>query len=334
VIAGERELRDVWYGNRPPALSLRVLESLYAALTALRRALYRSGILRHLRAGVPVVVVGNVTAGGTGKTPLTIALVEALRERGFKPAVVSRGYGSSTRGPTIVTARHGAAEVGEEPLLIARATQAPVAVGRDRVAAARLLVDSAAADVIVADDGLQHYRLQRDLEVCVIDGERRFGNGRLLPAGPLREPQSRAAACDFRVCNGGAPQQGEITMLLAGDAAVALQSGERRRLSEFAGQRAHALAGIGNPGRFFAMLRTAGIEAVEHAYPDHHPFAPADVRFDDDQPVLMTEKDAIKCVAFADGRHWFVPVRAQLPREFFDAVAAKVRASALSSSAS
>lgn len=324
VMFNERELLEVWYGGREPPSLLRVLEPLYASLATSRRALYRSGVLRSIRVGVPVVVVGNVTAGGTGKTPLTIALVEALRALGFAPGVVSRGHGGSVTAPTMIRAEHGPALVGEEPYLIARATRLPVAVGADRVAAARLLVD-ANVGVVVADDGLQHHRLARDLEICVIDGERRFGNGRLLPAGPLREPAQRAAACDFRVCNGGTPAAGEVAMTLDGDEAVALKTGARRRLSDFGAARAHAIAGIGNPSRFFAMLRAAGIEVVEHAFPDHHAYVAADVRFGDALQVLMTEKDAVKCEPFADAQHWCVPVQARLPAAFFEAVAARIR---------
>jgi tetraacyldisaccharide 4'-kinase len=285
-------------------------------------------LLARVRASVPVIVVGNVTAGGTGKTPLTIALVEALRTRGFKPGVVSRGYGGSAREPMRVDARSDPAVAGDEACLIARATGAPVAIGRDRAATARLLTANDHVDVIVADDGLQHYGLCRDVEICVIDGERRFGNGRLLPAGPLREPANRVRECDFIVCNGGAPAAGEIAMVLAGDEAVALAQPERRSaLREFAGKRVHAIAGIGNPARFFAGLRAAGIDVAEHAFADHEVYAPADIRYDDDLPVLMTEKDAVKCAGFADSRHWFVPVQAQLPQAFFDAVAARIRKS-------
>lgn len=321
----ERELLEVWYGGRQPPLALRLLEPLYSALTSLRVALYRIGLLRGVKIGVPVVVVGNISAGGTGKTPLTIALVAALRARGFNPGVASRGYGGSASTATLVTPEDGAERVGEEPVLIARAARAAVAVGRDRVAAARLLVESSKADVVVADDGLQHYRLRRDVEICVIDGQRRFGNGRLLPAGPLREPAQRAVACDFRVCNGGTPAAGEIAMRLVGDEAIGLAGGARRALSGFAATRVHALAGIGNPARFFAMLRAAGVDVIEHAFPDHHAFTADDVRFGDDLAVLMTEKDAVKCERFADARHWYVPVQADLPAPFFDAVVARIR---------
>lgn len=320
----ERTLQTIWYGGRAPSISLRLLSLLFCMLGGLRRRLYVTGLLPRVRLPVPVAVVGNVTVGGTGKTPLTIALVEALRERGYKPGVVSRGYGGTVREPLLLDAQTSPDVAGDEACLIFRATQAPVAVGRNRAAAARLLLAQGGVDVVVADDGLQHYRLHRDAEICVIDGERRFGNGRLLPAGPLREPQSRLACVGFCVCNGGEAQAGEVSMRLIGDAAVSLPDPAcRRPLREFAGQRAHAVAGIGNPQRFFAQLRTLGIDVVEHPFPDHHAFTADDLDFGDDSPVLMTEKDAIKCAAFAQSQWWSVPVRAKLPAQFFDAVAAR-----------
>ena len=201
----------------------------------------------------------------------------------------------------------------------------PVAVGRDRVAAGRLLLAHHDCDVIVADDGLQHYPLFRNVEICVIDGARRFGNGRLLPAGPLREPLARLGTVDFRVCNGGRAQADEVPMGLVGDIAVSLRDpGAHRPLSEFAGRRVHAVAGIGNPARFFAMLRDAGLDVAEHPFPDHHAYVAGDLDFGGDAPVLMTEKDAVKCRAFAAPDHWQVPVRAVLPASFFDAASARL----------
>jgi tetraacyldisaccharide 4'-kinase len=307
-------------------LWLRALASVYAVVVRLRRVLYDIGVMPRVRLPVPVIVVGNITAGGTGKTPLTIALVEALRARGWKPGVVSRGYGGNARLPLRVDARSDPSMAGDEPCLIARTTAAPVAVGRDRVAAAGLLLESTAVDVLIADDGLQHYRLRRDVEICVIDGERRFGNGRVLPAGPLREPVGRAAAFGFRVCNGGFAQDGETPMTLCSDEAVSLATTAARcKLSGFSGQRLHAVAGIGNPARFFEQLRAVGIEVVEHPFDDHHAFVAADIEFDDGQPVLMTEKDAVKCAGFAGASCWYVPVRAALPQAFFDAIDARLR---------
>lgn len=322
----ERKLQQIWYGGGQPPVALRVLAGLYAAVVRARRALYAAGLLPRTRLPVPVIVVGNISVGGTGKTPLTIALVDALRARGFRPGVISRGHGGSARGPLVVGQRADPRVVGDEACLIGRATGSPVAVGRDRVAVARALLKAARPNVLIADDGLQHYKLCRDVEICVIDGERRFGNGRLLPAGPLREPRSRADAFAFRVCNGGAAQPGEIAMVLRGDVAVSLIDASRQcRLPDWAGRRAHAVAGIGNPARFFARLRAAGIDVIEHPFADHFAYAPADLDFGDDLPVLMTDKDAVKCVAFADARCWSVPVRADLPEEFFDAVAAQAR---------
>jgi tetraacyldisaccharide 4'-kinase len=317
-------LPAIWYGDAPPPLSLRALVPVYRALRALHRAPYELGLKRAQRLDVPVVVVGNITVGGTGKTPLVIAMVEALRARGFRPGVISRGYGRSADAVELLDASSTAATVGDEPLLI-HAAGVPVAVGRDRAAAGRLLLERQGCDVIVADDGLQHLALFRDVEICVVDGMRRFGNGLLLPAGPLREPHSRLDWVDFRVCNGGQAAAGEIPMQLVGDMAVSLRDpAVQKPLAEFAGRRVHAIAGIGNPGRFFAMLRATGIEAVEHAFADHHPFAASDLAFGDDLPVLMTQKDAVNCTAFAPSGAWQVPVRAILPEAFFDEVGRRI----------
>ncbi|HEY8010423.1 MAG TPA: tetraacyldisaccharide 4'-kinase [Rudaea sp.] len=323
----EKRLQEIWYGGAPVPLVLRALVPVYRGLRALHRAPYAFGWRQPQRLPVPVIVVGNITVGGTGKTPLVIVLVEALRAQGRKPGVISRGYGGSAGSPILVDSSSNAALCGDEPVLIRRATGVPVAVGRDRVAAAQLLLAASdgnepAVDIIVADDGLQHYPLFRNVEICVIDGERRFGNGLLLPAGPLREPLARLDTLAFCVCNGGLAQAGEIPMRMVGDTAVAVgDAATRRSLHDFAGQRVHAVAGIGNPARFFALLRAAGIDAIEHAFADHYPYQPRDLDFGDGLPVLMTEKDAIKCAAFAHANLWQVPVRAELPREFFDALA-------------
>jgi len=322
----ESELQQIWYGRRDVPWTLRGLAALYGSVAGVRRRLYSAGLLPRTRLPVPVIVVGNISVGGTGKTPLTIALIEALRARGFNPGVISRGYGGSARGPLLVDAGSDPRSAGDEACLVAQATQAPVAAGRDRVAAGRVLLEASRCNVVIADDGLQHYKLFRDVEICVIDGERRFGNGRLLPAGPLREPANRAAAFGFRVCNGGVAEAGEVAMTLRGGDAIALTAPARRReLNDWTGQRVHAVAGIGNPARFFAGLRAAGLDVIEHAFADHFDYAPADLDFGDELPVLMTDKDAVKCAGFADARCWRVPVRAELPGDFFDAVAARLR---------
>ena len=318
-----------WYDGSTPPLPARMLSALYAMVTALRRKAYRKRWLRSRHPGVPVIVVGNITAGGTGKTPLTIALVERLRAEGWNPGVASRGHGRAREAiPRWVEAGGDPAQVGDEPLLIARRTGAKVRVDRDRVAAAKALV-AAGCDVVVCDDGLQHYRLARDIEIEVQDARRRYGNGRLLPAGPLREPLERAADCAFRVLNLGVAGEGdaqreagfgEWPMRLRIEAAQPLHGGRAQPLSMFAGQRVHAVAGIGDPERFFSMLRDAGIAVVPHAFPDHHAYVQADFDFGSRLPVLMTEKDAVKCAAFVDAQAFMVPVDAVLPEAFWVAL--------------
>lgn len=324
-MAARRE--RIWYQGEPAPLSWRLLARLYGAVTALRRHAYRRGWLRSYRLEKPVVVVGNISVGGTGKTPLTVALIQALAARGLRAGVVSRGYGGSERGPLLVAADSRAAQVGDEPLLIHHLSGAPVAIGRDRVAAARLLLDSTALDVILADDGLQHYRLGRKVEICVIDGARRFGNRRLLPAGPLREPLSRLDSVDFRVCNGGLAHADEVSLHLREDGARRLLApAERVPLEQFAQRRVHAVAGIGNPQRFFDSLRACRIEVVAHAFADHHLFTPQDLAFGDELPVLMTEKDAVKCREFAQPHWWQVGLQVQLPDAFLDSLTHRILA--------
>lgn len=319
------DLEDCWYGNRRSPWWTQALAGLYGGATAARRRMYRHSWLRSERMPVPVIVVGNIVAGGTGKTPLTIALVEALRARGFRPGVVSRGYGGTASAPMLLGAQADPATVGDEPALIRLRTGAPVAIGVNRLDAARLLLPEG-ANVIIADDGLQHYALARDVEVCVIDGARRFGNGRLLPAGPLREPVSRLRDVDFVVSNGGEARDGEVPMQLVLADAVALAEPRRTSpLAAFAGKRVHAIAGIGHPPRFFEALGAAGIDVIEHPFPDHHRYTASDLAFGDSLPVLMTEKDAVKCRAFAQADWWSVPVSARLPPDFLEALAGRVR---------
>ncbi len=321
-----------WYDGAPVPWTARLLAPLYAAVAGLRRGLYRRGWLRgrQVPVPVPVIVVGNITAGGTGKTPLTIALVERLREAGWKPGVASRGYGRDDAGSARWITPELAPELaGDEPLLIAWKTGVPVRVDRDRVAAARALLE-AGCDVVVCDDGLQHYRLARDIEIEVVDAQRRYGNGLLMPAGPLREPVARARDCDFRVVNlGQASDAGEVppgagfgewTMRLRIDSARPLRGGRERSLQGFAGQRVHAVAGIAHPQRFFQMLRTRGIGVVPHAFADHHRYQASDLSFGSELPVLMTEKDAVKCKAFATDWHYAVPLQAELPAAFWVAL--------------
>ena len=313
-----------WYGAQKPDVLLRALAALFGRVVRARREAFVSGRRSGERAGVPVIVVGNLAVGGAGKTPLTIALVQALVARGFRPGVISRGYGRTGTQTHRVSMNDDAATAGDEPLLIARRTGVPVAVAAKRIDAARLLVGSGDVDVLIADDGLQHYALARDIEILAIDGRRRFGNGRLLPAGPLREPIERAAACDFIVVNGGEAGEGEVPMRLVLSTACPLNGGAEKPLATFANTRVHAVAGIAEPARFFDALRAVGINVHAHGFPDHHTYTPADLDFGDGAPVLMTEKDAVKCAAFAHENWYAVPAIAQLPESFFDAVAARL----------
>lgn len=317
-------LQAAWYAQGRAPWWVWPLSALYGGLIRLRRALYRTGTLRSERLAVPVIVIGNISVGGTGKTPLTIAVARALQQHGLHPGVVSRGYGGTQREPMLLAASPDPAQVGDEPCLI-RASGIDVAIGRDRPAAARLLLE-AGCDVVIADDGLQHYRLARDIEICVIDGQRRFGNRRLLPAGPLREPIARLASTDFRVCNGGTPEAGEVAMTLMGGRARALVGGHGRPLADFAGQQVRAIAAIGNPGRFFDSLRGHGLDVIEQAFPDHHAYTAAELDFHDPLPLLMTEKDAVKCAPFAQPHWWAVPVVAELPASFLAALVQRVEA--------
>jgi tetraacyldisaccharide 4'-kinase len=308
-------LQRVWYDREAQWLSflLLPLSWLFGFVVACRRAAYRFGLLRRVRVARPVVVVGNVTVGGTGKTPFTIWLASELQAQGVLVGIVLRGYGgNSSQWPRDVSSDSAPEEVGDEAVLLAKRTGAIVVAGPDRVAAAQRAIERGAR-IVLSDDGLQHYRLARDREVVVIDGRRGVGNRQLLPAGPLREPVSRLAEADLRVVSwrDGSPRP--ITAVAATIQACArlaeasaLVSGETRPLESFKGARVHAVAAIGHPQQFFAALQQLGIEVAPHPLPDHARLTAADIQFPDDLPVLMTEKDAVKCVRFADQRHWAV----------------------------
>ena len=303
----------VWYGQglwlRAVAALLWPLALLFGGVTAARRALYRAGLLRSHRVGAPVIVVGNISVGGVGKTPLVAHLVERAQALGLTPGVVSRGYGGAPgKWPLLVAPETPPSCCGDEPKMLAERTGAPVCVHPDRVAAARCLVEQG-VDCIIADDGLQHYRLARDAELAVIDSARGLGNGLLLPAGPLREPPRRLRQVDLTVSRGGV-RSGSLTMQVRGEQLVPLQGGKPEALADWATRSVHAVAGIGNPQRFFEGLRLAGLHVSPHPFPDHYGFVEADFDFDDGQPLIMTEKDAVKCRAFARPNWWVLPVGA------------------------
>jgi tetraacyldisaccharide 4'-kinase len=311
-----------WYTSVPAPWYLRSLSALFGLVARIRRR-RQQGQARLDRPRAPVIVVGNIAVGGTGKTPFVIWLVARLREWGWHPGVVSRGYGGrARRWPQPVTRESDPALVGDEPVMIAQRTDCPLVVGPDRVAAVQLLLNrEPSVDIVVSDDGLQHYRLWRDFEIAVVDATRGLGNGALLPVGPLREPPERLGEVGLVVANGSGwtspavPAGRQVNIRLYALEARALTGGARKPLAEFAGKSVHAVAGIGNPARFFSMLSQLGIHLMLHPFPDHHPFCAADLDFGDDLPVLMTEKDAVKCRGLAGDKHWVVPVEAGLGPE-------------------
>jgi tetraacyldisaccharide 4'-kinase len=312
----QSRLNTIWYEGAPSPWWLQPLSAIYGAVSRLRRFAYAKQLRRSIALTRPVIVIGNLTVGGTGKTPLACWLAAWLAKRGFRPGIVTRGYGGSARGARLVQASDDSNIVGDEAILLARRTGMPIAIGRDRPAAAQLLIN-AGCDVVISDDGLQHYALARDCEIVVIDGERRFGNGRLLPAGPLRETPARLKDADAVVVNGGpavigghVSVAGALRMRLEAPSAMALRYGTAKPLSEFSGLSVHAVAAIGNPLRFFNMLRSLGINVIAHSLPDHARLQIDDISFADDLPVLMTEKDAVKCGEIAGPHHWYVPVSA------------------------
>jgi len=306
-----RWAKDIWYKDAFLGILLLPFAYIFSDIVRIRRYLYRRGILKSLTLPVPVIVVGNITVGGTGKTPLIIWLAELLKNAGYKPGIISRGYGGqSETWPQIVNENSDVSKVGDEALLIAKQTRLPLVVGPSRVESAKKLLTKFDCTVVLSDDGLQHYKLNRDIEIAVVDGERRFGNGYCLPAGPLREPISRLSSVDFIVVNGNKYGDNEFSMQLVGDTAINLSTGEIKPLQEFRGIECHALAGIGNPERFFKLLESNGLICTTHSFPDHYQFQRSDIEFGDDKPVLMTEKDAVKCTHFAGQHHWYLPVKA------------------------
>jgi len=321
-----KRLDNYWNSHNAVSIALWPISLVFSLLAWVRRCAYRVGLLRQCKLPVPVIVVGNISVGGTGKTPLVIWLVEYLISLGYKPGIVARGYGAQIgKTPRQVNPESSAEEVGDEPLLITRRTGCPMVVAPNRVAAARMLLEKNDCDVIVSDDGMQHYALGRDIEIAVVDGQRRFGNGCCLPAGPLREPLSRLASVDLVIAN-GISEINEHSMQTIIGKAVNLGNPElAHNLEEFAGEEVHALAGIGYPQRFFQLLKDHGLQLIEWDFPDHHRFVKADITPDDDLLVFMTEKDAVKCRHFAQPRHWYLPIDVSVDDAFSNRLAELLR---------
>ncbi len=318
-------LDHYWQSLNPVSLGLLPLSWLFGGVAALRRHAYCRGWLNPQRLPVPVIVIGNISVGGSGKTPLVVWCARYLRQLGYRPGILSRGYGGQAQSwPQPVTVESDPNIVGDEPLLIARQSGCPLWVGPDRVAAGRALLDRHECDLLLSDDGLQHYALARDLEIAAIDGNRRLGNGLLLPAGPLREPPSRLNQIPLKVAKHQA-LSGEFLMQYLPDQLRSLRAPEQERpLEALLGQPVHALAGIAHPQGFFDLLRKAGLEIIEHPFPDHHPLTVQDLAIAGEAPLVMTEKDAVKCQPFAGPNHWYLPIEAVLPDSFGEALAQAV----------
>jgi tetraacyldisaccharide 4'-kinase len=324
-------LEENWYRITPLHLLLWPLSLLFRLLSSARRLLYRSKLLRSFRLPVPVIIVGNISVGGTGKTPFTLWLAQQLLDDGWHPGIISRGYTKTKQQrpdtPHAVEINDSPDVVGDEPLLMLQRDLCPVWIGRNRVAAALALLQAhPECDVILSDDGLQHYRLQRDIEIVLVDGNRGFGNGLLLPAGPLREPVSRLKSVDFVVRNGGKSDASEYAMQLAGAIFFnLLNPNTTLPASAFTGRNIHAIAGIGHPERFFSHLKQLGITPQTRAFPDHHCYIPADIVFNDAEAILMTEKDAVKCASFATEQCWVLRVDAQLDSALAQLIIEKIK---------
>ena len=292
------------------------IAGVFYLLSSLRRRLYRIGLFSTHYFDVPVIVVGNITVGGSGKTPIVIALVNYFKQQGKQVGVVSRGYGGAhQQGSLLVSQDIQASKSGDEPLLIATQTQVPVIINKDRSQAVKDLITNHHVDLIISDDGLQHYAMGRSVEIAVVDGQRRFGNGFFLPAGPLRESESRLKSVDF-VINNGALYAGEIPSGLVPKAFINVVTNEQKPLDFFANQTCHAIAGIGHPQRFFDSLVELGVNAQNHDFADHHLFTQKDLEFEGNYPIIMTAKDCVKCKDFATQQMWYLQVDADLSDDF------------------
>ncbi|WP_207061094.1 tetraacyldisaccharide 4'-kinase [Motiliproteus sp. SC1-56] len=319
-----RWLEQAWYGPRAWLRPLAPLEHLFSVLARRRRQQFSRGEKSVWRAPVPVIVVGNISIGGTGKTPLTVALIEHLRQAGFNPGVISRGYGAKApRYPWRVSPDDSPVEAGDEPLMLVRRTGCPLVIDADRSAAAKALLETADCDLILSDDGLQHYALHRDLEIAVVDGQRGLGNGHCLPVGPLREPPERLQEVDFVVVNGQGWNYPHAHRMQLRPARFYSLAGEAS--TPHLGT-VNAIAGIGNPQRFFSALKELGYQVIEHPFPDHHPFTETELDFNNPHPVIMTEKDAVKCRAFAAPGRYYLAVEAEISPAFFDSLSGRIAA--------
>ena len=323
------DLVDSWYQKslQPITFCLLPFSWLFRLGVAIRRWFYRMGFIKTTVFTTPIIVVGNITVGGTGKTPCVIWLTQFLASQGFKPGIVSRGVGGKKqKNPHVVSLQDKANEVGDEALLLVQKTLCPVVIGMDRVKAVRRLLRDSSCNIIISDDGLQHYRMGRSIEIAMMDGLRRFGNGQLLPAGPLREPISRLKTVDLILVNGGG-EQDKLTMKLEPVVFVSLMDEQKTiKLADFPRQKVHAIAGIGHPQRFFRELKEMGFELVEHIFPDHYLYQSHDFNFEEQLPIIMTEKDAVKCREIAQENYWYLQITANMSHLFQQTLLQKLKA--------
>lgn len=317
---------DNWWSKHISILSFLLLpwSILFLTIVVMRRWCYRFGLKKSTVFNVPVIIIGNIVVGGTGKTPLVIYLAQLMKQQGYHPGIVSHGYGvKKIIEPIEVLSHNNPAKVGDEPVLITKRADCPMVISVDRVAAVQHLLEIYHCDVVLSDDGMQHYALARDIEIVVVDGARRFGNKLCLPAGPLREPLNRLNKVDWIVCNGKLLSKSSryfdqsVLMQLSPKNIVSVREPDKHfDIDYFKDFKVHAVAGIGNPKRFFDELREMGLEIIEHPFSDHYRFTRKDIDFGPKSAVIMTEKDAVKCYEFVDDRYFFVPVAASLPEEF------------------
>jgi len=320
------KLERIWYRFHFFTLLLVPFSWLFCLIVMLRRWIY-CFVLKKAYFDIPIIIVGNINVGGTGKTPLVIWLAHFLKHHGYRVGIISRGYGSKIKEfpQTVRPSIHHPEEVGDEPFLLARRTGCPVTIDPKRARGVEHLIAHHDCNLIISDDGLQHYALKRDIEIAVIDGERRYGNGFCLPAGPLREPPSRLKSVDFIVVK-GASHKKEITMHYAlKPLRNVADENETQPLGYFLGQSLHAVAGVGNPRPFFNILLDNQCKIRPHIFPDHHPFKEQDFNFEENLPIVMTEKDAVKCRKFAKKNYWYLPIEARLPSSFGKRVLEKLQ---------
>ena len=313
----ETLIEKVWYSKNIFSLLLSPLSLIYISIIYLRHTLYHLGLISITKINVPTIVIGNIVAGGTGKTPLVIWLAKHFKDKGFLPGIVSRGYGGTyLSNIELVKPTSNPLLVGDEPVIIARNTNCPVVVAKKRAKGAKKLVEKYNCNIILCDDGMQHYSLARDIEIAVIDGQRRFGNNYCFPAGPLREPKSRIFKADLIVSKYNA-RTCEHKMDYTYKQLVSLNELSKTiPISDLHGMTVHAIAGINNPDHFFSYLRSHKLELIIHKFPDHYSYTEDDVKFNDNFSVVMTEKDAVKCLNYSSDKHWYIPISAELSKSF------------------